>query len=814
MATSQRNTIPIQWWLPGALFLLATVVLFGEFIFSDRMLHGDDILALGYMARDFFAERLSAGDLPLWAPRLLGGVPTLESISAADGVYPTSLLYFVMDSYRAVGWRMVLHVLAAGFFMYGWSRSLGLSRAAATIGGLGWLMAPVMVTLVLPGNDGKLMVAALAPLVFWAAESVLRSPSGRTIAGMAGAVAVVSLVTQFQTAYFLFGSAGAYAIFRGVQMWRASDSESRAAGARRALLPFGVFLGASLLGGGIAAFQVLPAATYVGEFSRRTATTVEATPEEKIAYSSSWSFHPEETVSLVVPEFVGNSNADAEWARGTYWGRNGFKGNHEYLGVSVVVLALFGLLGRRRRGLRWFMAGMGGVWLLFALGTHTPVWRIFYEIVPGMSLFRVPAICLFLVSFGVTTLFAMGVDDLVREAPARGPFLRTRRGQVLLGFAGLLLLGALLQASGSLTDIWTNTIYSDAGQRQLAALATATPFITRGFGIALLIAGLAVAGIWAAHHRKIPLTAALAGLTALVAVDLGRVDRAFIRTLDFHEWAAPDENIRYLQARRDEGPPFRVADLRGSEQNVDLAMHGLDIMVGHHPNDLARYRMLLGLQASVRQGENSRHPNVLGILNVKYVAWPLQAAGGPPWEGAQPASTARTPRGVEAVYAYPGLEKAWLAGTATVLDDDAALARILSGAFDPAREVVLAEPASLAPDPSATGTVNWELNDPDERRLRVTTTGPALLVVSENWFPGWVAEVDGEPAEVRRANLTLQVVEIPSSGEHTVTLRFTAPTVKSALRLSIVASVITVLLFALSYVRGLPEWLPLARRSG
>ena len=814
MATSDRNPVPIQWWLPGALFVLATVVLFGGFIFSDRMLYGEDILALGYMGRDFFAERLSAGDFPLWAPRLLGGVPTLESISAADGVYPTSLLYFVMDSYRAVGWRMVLHVLAAGFFMYGWARSLGLSRAAATVGGLGWLMAPVMVTLVLPGNDGKLMVAALTPLVFWAAEAVLRAPSGRTIAGMAGAVAVVCLVTQFQTAYFLFGSAGAYALFRGVQMWRAGDTASRAAGARRALLPFGVFLGASLLGGGIAAFQVLPAGTYVGESSRRTATTVDATPEAKIAYSSSWSFHPEEAVSLVVPEFVGNSAADAEWARGTYWGRNSIKLNHEYLGVSVVVLALFGLLGRRRRGLRWFMAAVSGVWLLYALGTHTPVWRIFYEIVPGMSLFRVPAICMFLVSFGVTTLFAMGVDDLVREAPGREPFLRTRRGRVLLGFAGLLLLGALLQASGALTDIWTNTLYADAGQRQLAALAVATPFITRGFGIALLIAGLAVAGIWAAQYRKIPFTAALAGLAALVAVDLGRVDRAFIRTLDFHEWAAPDENIRYLQARRDEGQPFRVADMRGSEQNVDLAMHGLDIMVGHHPNDLARYRSLLGLQASVRQGDNTRNPTVLRMMNVKYLAWPLQAAGGPPWEGAQAASTARTSRGVEAVYEYPGLDKAWLAGTATVLGDDAALARILSAAFDPSREVVLAEPAPLTPDPSVTGTVTWELNDPDERRLRVNTSGPAFLAVSENWFPGWVAEVDGEPAEVRRANLTLQAVEIPSAGEHTVTLRYTAPTVKSALRLSVVASVITILLFGLSFVRGLPAWLPLGRRSG
>ena len=762
MASNERNPIPIQWWLPGGLFLLATVILFAEFIFSDRMLYGEDILAVGYMARDFFAERLSVGDFPLWAPRLLGGVPTIESLSAADGVYPTSLLYFVMDSYRAVGWRMVLHVLAGGFFMYGWARSLAMSRAAATIGGLAWLMAPVMVTLVLPGNDGKLMVAALAPLVFWAAEAVLRAPSGRTVAAMAGAVALTILTPQFQTAYFLFGSVGAYAVFRAVQLWRGAGG--RPAGPRRALLPFGVFLGAALVGGGIAAFQVLPAGTYVRESSRRTATTVEATPEERIAYSSSWSFHPEEVVSLVVPEFVGNSNADADWARGTYWGRNSIKLNHEYLGVSVVVLALFGLLGRRRRGLRWFMAVISGVWLLYALGTHTPVWRIFYEIVPGMSLFRVPAICLFLVSFGVTTLFALGVDDLVREGRGREPFHRTRRGQVVLGFAGLLLAGTLLQASGALTDLWTSVLYADAGQSELAALAAATPFITRGFGISFLIAALAVAALWAMHQGRVPLTAALAGLAALVAVDLGRIDRAFIRTLDFHAWAAPDDNIRYLQARRDSGQPFRVADLRGSEQNVDLAMHGLDILVGHHPNDLARYRTLLGLQASVRQGENSRHPNVLRIMNVKYLAWPQQAAGGPPYEGAQQVSTARTPRGVEAVYAYPGLDKAWLAGTAMVMDNDAALARILSSAFDPAREVVLSEPASLVPDPSVTGSVTWELGDPDDRRLRVVTSGPAFLVVSENWFPGWAAEVDGEPAEVLRANLTLQARGDPVGG--------------------------------------------------
>ena len=115
-------------------------------------------------------------------------------------------------------------------------------------------------------------------------------------------------------------------------------------------------------------------------------------------------------------------------ATGTYWGRNAFKLNHEYVGVTVLVLAIFGLFGKRRRGLRWFMAGLSVLWLLFALGTHTPIWRIFYEVVPGISLFRVPSLSAFLVSFGVTTLLALGVDDLVSESPSGAPSRERRAG--------------------------------------------------------------------------------------------------------------------------------------------------------------------------------------------------------------------------------------------------------------------------------------------------------------------------------------------------------------------------------------------------
>ena len=798
---SAPSAVNMPWWLTAGIFVLTTVILFGEFIFSDRMLYGGDTLALGYMARAYFAEQLAAGAFPLWNPRLLGGIPFVEALSAGDSIYPTSLLYYFMEPYRALGWKLVLHVLAGGFFMYGWARGLGLQRPAAALGGLAWLLAPVIVTLVLPGNDGKLMVASLAPLVFWAADSVLRSPSGKTGAGLAGAVALASLTTQFQTAYFLFGSVGAYAVFRTVRLWRGRGPGARGVrDAKAALAPLGLFLLCAVLGAGIASVQLIPAAEYVTESSRRIATTLEATPEEAIAYSSSWSLHPEEVAGLVVPEYVGNSGAEADWARGTYWGRNAFKGNHEYLGIPVLLLAVFALFGRRRRALRWFMAAMSLLWLLFALGTHTPVWRLFYEIVPGISLFRVPSISAFLVSFGATTLFALGVDDMVREPPSRAGFFRTRRGQALLACLGLLVVGLLLQSSGALGRMWTALVYPDAGPRSLATLAAASPFITRGFVIAILLAGLTIASLWAGLERRVPLTAALAALGLLVALDLGRVDRAFITTWDFHAWAAADDNTRFLQTRRETAPPFRVADLRGDDQNVDLAMFGLDLFAGHHPNDLARYRQLLGLEASRREGANTRHQNVLRLMNVKYLVWPEGAVGGPPYEGAPRLSSARTARGLEAVYAYPGLDRAWLAGATTVLDDDRALERILSADFDPAAEAVLSNAVPIAPVSDASGSVEWEMDTPGHRTLTVRSNGPALLVVSENWFPGWEAEVDGRQTPVHRVNLTLQAVEIPGPGVHGVTLRFTAPSVRNALRVSIACAAATLLLLTVSLV--------------
>src|SRR5688500_11159305 len=56
-------------WLPPALFVVLTLVLFREFVFTDRMLFGGDTLGLGYVARAFYASALTElGTFPRWAP--------------------------------------------------------------------------------------------------------------------------------------------------------------------------------------------------------------------------------------------------------------------------------------------------------------------------------------------------------------------------------------------------------------------------------------------------------------------------------------------------------------------------------------------------------------------------------------------------------------------------------------------------------------------------------------------------------------------------------------------------------------------------
>lgn len=789
---SPSDTERLPRWVAPTLYALATLVLFRKFVVSDAMLFGSDTLSLGYVARAFYAESLRSGTFPLWNPRILGGTPFIDSLAGGDSLYPTSLLLLIMETYRALGWKLVLHVFLAGLFMYGWARTLGVSRLASLVAGLAYLMAPFMVSLVFPGHDGKLFVTALTPLLFWLAERTLSGGGLGRYAVLALAIGLVILTTHFQAAYFLFGALGLYYLVRCVDVWRC-DGAPRAA---RALV---LFLLATVMGAGVSSVQLLPAVRYVTEYSRRTQTTTAASPEAALEYGSSWGLHPEEVAGLIVPEFVGSDVGGAAWASNTYWGRNVFKHNHEYAGLVALILASLAFLGGRRPVVRWFMLGLGAISILFGLGLHTPVWRLFFRFVPGISLFRAPSIAAFLFGFAAITLLALGLDRLLEADPRHASGGKGLQ-RVALGWTVALAALALLAASGALLDLWTSLVYSDIEPAKAAILQASRGFITRGFVLSTLLAGGVLAVAWARGSGRMGRAAAAAAIALLVALDVGRVDDPFIQTFDFRQWAAPDRAVAYLQGRLQAEAPFRVFSMMdGLGQDVKPSMYGLELAAGHHPNDFGRYRELIGMQGSGLPRRLFESPNILPILNVRYLLWPVAQMG--PLEQLEELphlqrlrrvaeSTLPDGRVFAAVYAFPGLPRARLVGEATVVPDEQAVATLADPAFDPALQVVLSEPPPIElPGEPVSGTVSWVERETNRKALDVEAAAPSLLVIADNWFPAWKARVDGADVPLIRANYVQQAVAL-TPGSHRVEIYYSSQILRRALLLSVTSLVL------------------------
>lgn len=781
-------------WLPAAAYALVTIVLFRDFIVSDGMLFGSDTLSLGYVARAFYAEAVRQLQVfPRWNPFILGGTPFIESTIGGDTFYPTTALAFVMDLHRALGWKLVLHVFLAGLFAYGWIRALALSRPTAFLCGLAYLLAPYMVTLVYPGHDGKLFVTALAPLLFWVAERSLQRRGWLSFALVGLVVTLVLLTPHYQAAYFLFGAVGAYYIFRVVEL-------GRAGGWRRAAGKFAAFLLAVVLGATAASIQVIAPLWYVMNYSRRTATTTAAAEaEQRIEYASSWSLHPEEVAALVVPEFVGANVGVSGWTGATYWGRNPFKLNHEYAGILILLLAPVGFLGRRRRGLLWFFTGLGAVALLYALGRHTPVWRILYEVVPGLHLFRAPSMTAFVFGLSALTLAAFGLERLL----AAGGEARREEGQgravsrYLWGATGALGALAVLASAGVLTSLWTATLYAGIGAEQAAALERAQPFMTRGFWVATGLAAL-LAGVWEALRRGwFGARTATGAVSLLVALDLLRVDAPFIQVVDPQAYFSQDEAVHYLVERSRELPPFRVLSLEHGAQDVLPALFGLELAAGHHPNDLARYRELIGMVGSGLPEHLLSSERIRAVANVRYLLVPVALAS-------RIAGLPEVARGSRyAAFELPySLPRAYLVAEAAVLPDSEAVAFMMSEAFEPAWQVVLSSPP---PEPlgggPVQGGVRWVERGVNRLRLQVQTDRPALLVLAENWFPAWHARVDGEPTPVLRANHAFRAVPVPA-GSHSVELFYRSRLLRASLIASAAGLVILLGSGAISWYRG------------
>ncbi len=143
------------------------------------------------------------------------------------------------------------------------------------------------------------------------------------------------------------------------------------------------------------------------------------------------------------------------------------------------------------------------------------------------------------------------------------------------------------------------------------------------------------------------------------------------------------------------------------------------------------------------------------------------------------------------------LPRVWLVDRAESVNGVEALRRIRGESqipFDPRRTALLEVPRSelpllpgvgLSPD-SGARVVKYE---PARLIIETTANQPSVLVVSEMWYPGWVATLDGIPTPIHATNFLLRGVVLPP-GVHRIEMRYTAP----AARVGAMISIFTLLL--------------------
>lgn len=721
---------------------LATLFFFASFVTdSGAMIFGTDMVSQAYQSRALAVQEVLAGrGLPAWNPYVFGGLPYL-SILPYPVYYPTSLLYFVIDLHRAIGWTFVFHFLLAGVLAYALARELRLAPGAALVTGAAYMFTGYLVSHLHAGQDGRMFAMTWTPALFLLAERAVRTERLRPFVWMAVVVTLQLFTPHVQMTYFAALGVAAFMAFRLVQL-------GRARGSWRPALPLAAgFAGAYALAGLLALAEILPTWNML-QFSHRV--------ERGYAYASSWAMPVQETLGALWPRFQGYLE--------TYWGSNPFKLHTEYLGAAPILLGLIALLGRRSAR-TWFFGALALGALLFAWGGATPVHRLLYWTLPVMKSFRAPGMMYSVVALAAVVLAGLGAQTLHdrRDVLGEGRHLVWK---VAGGFGALLVLLWFWAASSpaGFGAALAGILYGSLEPARAAALERAMPGFATGLGLFTLAWWLSLGVCWAAARERLGPTAACFLLAGITVADLWLVDDDFYRTFPVAQLTEPDASVRFLRSQPE---PFRVLPLPTAYGPNDLMLFGIESVTGSQNFRLQWWDDLVG--EDLRRLGDMR---LWRLLDIRYVisGQPVEvegldlvhAEGGPPvyaWQGAGPAAwvvhdVRERPAGPEAEGAF------------------------LDPGFDPARTALLepgAEPPPLG-EASGRSSARWVERLPARLALDVETATPGLLVLSEIYHPYWSATLDGNPVDVLQVDVALRGVPVPA-GRHRVTMEFRDPMV-------------------------------------
>lgn len=498
-------------------------------------------------------------------------------------------------------------------------------------------------------------------------------------------------------------------------------------------------------------------------------------------YATNWSYGIDETMTLLIPNFMGASSHynvgknsgvyDALIQNGVpknnaedfcksvpvYWGNQPFTSGPVYAGAIIIFLFVLGLM-LVKGPYKWALLVATVFSIMLAWGKNfMPLTELFFNYFPMYNKFRAVSSILIVAEITIPLLGFLGIKAIMDKSLTKQEILKSIKistyitGGLCLFFA---LFGGMFCSFTSVNDAAT---FSQLPPWLGSAIIDERASMLRSDSIRSLIFIVLGAGIlWAFVQEKVKFYPFVLVLGALILVDMWGVDKRFLNNDSFVTQQNSSNYFRkeaYEEAiLKDKDPHFRVFNLTRNTFNDSRTSYYFKSIGGYHAAKLRRYQDLIDVYLS------KMNLKVLSMLNAKYIIVP----GNDRKPVAQLNSEA--------------LGNAWFVDSVVITntpnEEIEALDRINLKNTAVTDQKFASFVQGFTPGTNENAQVKFVSYAPNELKYEIESDKSGLVVFSEIYYPyGWKAYIDEKPVEHFRANYTLRALNVPA-GQHSIRFVF------------------------------------------